>query len=99
MKKIERNFEIKFDFDWAWGIEISKLKEDLAELERLGATHVDIEANVCYDSATLDIEAYCRRVETDEECKERISKENRRKDEQKRRELEQLEKLKAKYDK
>ena len=99
MKKQTRRFNVPFDFDWVYGVEIKKLRQDLDELEKLGATVIDIEAEEYYGSVSVTIEAYVDRLETDQECKDRVDEENRRQEDQKRRDLEQLEKLKAKYGK
>tara|TARA_R110000744_G_C19320166_1_gene557562 strand:- start:1216 stop:1515 length:300 start_codon:yes stop_codon:yes gene_type:complete len=97
MKKQVRRFEVKFDFEWEYGVEIIKIKEDLDALEKLGATHVDIEADVSYDCAYMSFDGYVDREETDEEQKERINKAEARENHIKQRELEQLKKLKEKY--
>ncbi len=99
MKKITRNFKVNYNLDWTYGIEIARLREDLDELEKLGATHIEIEAYNNYDCACVDIDAYANRLETDEEYTERINKENKRKEDIERRELEQLQKLQEKYKK
>ena len=97
MEKQVRRFKVDFDFNWTYGVEIKKLKEDLDTLEKLGVTEVEIEAEDNWGSPFVTIEAYINRIETDDECKARIDKENQRQEEIKRRDLEQLEKLKSKY--
>jgi hypothetical protein len=67
------------------------------ELEKLGATHIEIEPYQEYDCAYVHIEPYCRRLETDDEFNERINLKKRREEHQKIIDLEQLEKLKSKY--
>lgn len=99
MEKIVRNFEIEKDLDWTYGIEISKLREELDRLEKAGATYIEIEPYNSYDCAYVDIIAYANRMETDEECRQRLDKEQKRKDDIARRELEQLRKLQEKYQK
>ena len=100
MKKIERDFRIGFSFiDWEYRVEISKLKSDIEELEKLGATHVDIDTETDYDTPILSINAYSRREETDIEYETRINEEQKVKDSFEKKELEYLEKLKAKYEK
>ena len=42
MKKQVKQFDVDFNFDWTYGIKISELRADLDELEKLGATHIDI---------------------------------------------------------
>ena len=97
MKKQVRRFKVDFDFNWTYGVEIKKLKEDLDTLEKLGVKEIEIEAEDSYGSASVTIEAFMNRIETDEECKSRIDKENQRQEDIKRRELAELEKLKSKY--
>lgn len=98
MEKQVKQFDVKFNFDWGYGVEISKIRADLDELEKLGATHIEIEANVFYDSATLNIEAKCERLETDEEFKKRINEIKQREAITKQRELNELNRLKQKYE-
>lgn len=97
MEKQVRRFKVDFDFNWTYGVEIKKLKEDLDTLERLGVTEIEIEAEDNWGSPSVSIEAFINRIETDEECKARIDKENQRQEDIKRRELAELEKLKSKY--
>ena len=97
MKKEVRNFKINYDLPWTYGIEISKLRVDLDAVEKLGATHIEIEHGVSYDSSYVEIYAIAQRIETDDEFNTRVLELNSRQDEIKRRELQELEKLKAKY--
>jgi len=97
MEKIVRRFKIDYSLDWTYGLEIKKLREDLEAIEKLGATHIEIEHGISYDCSYVEIDAYAERLETDEECKARIDEDNKRQQEIKRRELAQLEQLKSKY--
>ena len=97
MEKQVRNFKIDYSLDWTYGVEISKIRADLDAVEKLGATHIEIEHGVSYDCSYVEIDAISNRLETDEECKARIDEMTKRQEEIKRRELEQLEKLKLKY--
>lgn len=99
MDKKVRQFKIDYALDWEYGVEIKKLREDLEELEKLGATHVEIESSISYDCAYTTIEAIAERMETDDEYQARTDEEQRRKDEIARRELDQLRKLQEKYGK
>lgn len=98
MEKIIIDSILNYCLNWEYGIEISKLKNDIEEIEKLGATHVNIDSAIIYDDSYVIIDPICRRLETDEEFETRkmISelslKENRE------RELRQLEILKAKYE-
>jgi hypothetical protein len=69
-------------------IEISKLREDLDCIEKLGVTHIEIDSG--YASNYVNVEAFSERIETDEEYDIRITR-------QKRRDLSQLENIKSKY--
>ena len=99
MKKIVRNFTVEKNLHWDYGIKIEKLRAELDRLEVLGATDIEIEPIERYGSAYVEITAYAKRVETDEECKERKEKEQARKDDIARRKLEQLRKLQEKHKK
>jgi len=97
MEKEVRRFETNYSLDWQYGVEISKLKEDLEALEKLGATHVEIDPYTEYDSAYVKIEAYCERIETDEEFEQRKKQVEARQEQIRQRDLKQLAELKAKY--
>tara|TARA_R110000850_G_scaffold203282_1_gene329630 strand:- start:184 stop:483 length:300 start_codon:yes stop_codon:yes gene_type:complete len=97
MKKEVRRFSVEFDFDWADGVEISKIREDLDSLEKLGATHVEIESQTNFDYSFSTFDSYVDREETDEECLSRVKDSEVREYVIKQRELEQLKKLQAKY--
>lgn len=94
-----RMFEVPFNFNWTYGIELKKLKEDLDVLEKLGVTEIDIEAEEYYRSASVIIKAFTNRLETDEEFNSRINKENARLKIIEQQELAQLERLNKKYKK
>jgi len=99
IKKIERNFPIEFYLDWAYGITLEQIKKDISELEALGATHIDIDANgTGYGDCRVSITVYAQRLETNEEAKERVKKEKEYKESQKERDLLMLKALKEKYE-
>ena len=97
MEKQIRRFKVNFDFDWTYGVELKKLKSDIEELEKLGVTEVYIKAEDYYGSPSVTIEAFTERLETDEEFKERLDKEKKIKEQIVLIELQELERLKAKY--
>lgn len=99
MKKKVRLFPIKYKIDWYWDTEITKIKKDIEELEKLGATHIYFNARYEDEIPLIEIEPYSKRVETDEEFKERLYIQQKRDDAKKEWELKQLELLKSKYDK
>lgn len=97
MEKQEQDFTINYSLDWIYGVEISQLKKDIEELEKLGATHVNIEPGISYDCSYVEIDAICRRIETDEEFEQRKKEVEARQEQRKQQELKQLADLKAKY--
>lgn len=78
---------------------ISELMITLNELELKGATHIDVDAEESYGCAILEIEAYYYREENDQEYRSRMQKYENEQEAQRKRELQQLEQLKAKYEK
>ncbi len=97
MKK-EIQVKIPFSFyHWSDCVSIPKMREDLDALEKLGATNININAYDDYGSATLEIEAYVMRDETDDEYNKRIKQEKIWAEQNKKRELDELKRLKEKY--
>lgn len=97
MEKKEIMSNVYFDFNWTYGVEIKKIKEDLDELEKLGVTDILFKAEEFYGETTVVIEAFTKRIETDEEFKKRIDIENQRQEYIRQRELAELERIKSKY--
>lgn len=97
MKKKVIDIEVAVLFDWLSNTEISKIKKDLDALEKLGATHIEFEPLTEYGISYLTVKAISRREETDEEFAQRIKATQEREEKLRRIELEQLERLKAKY--
>lgn len=95
MEKKTIKEKIKFDFSWTYGVEIEQLKKDLDELEKLGATEIEIEAEESYGCASITIEAFKFRLETDDELEIRLNKTNEFNERQKQIKLAQFEKLKS----
>jgi len=85
MEKQIRNFKIDYQLNWTYGVEISKIRADLDAIEKLGATHVEINHGLSYDCSYVEIDAYAERLETDKEYKARIDEMNKRQEEIKRR--------------
>ena len=90
MKKQKRQFKIDYDLDWEYGVKISKLREDLDAIEKLGAKWIDIDAEY--------VIPVCERIETDAEYNERIADELAKIGYTKQKELNQLKYLKDKYE-
>lgn len=97
MEKQEIDFNIDYDLDWNYEVEIEQLKKDISELEKLGTTHVMIYSYSVYDSTCTEIRPIQRRIETDEESLIRKSEEEKRDEEKKKSELEQYNIIKKKY--
>lgn len=98
MEKKIRDFELDYYLSWTYGIEISRLREDLDALEKLGATSIDIESYSDYGSPSVSIKAIARRMETDKECLERTNKEADARKKAEEFELRQFNALKLKYE-
>ena len=99
MEKLKKQFKVDYCLEWTYGIEITKLREDLDALEKLGATHVDIDSYESYGCSYIEIEAKCERFETDKEFETRLNEIKMREEITKTRELAEFEKLKLKYEK
>ncbi len=97
MEKEIRQFEIPYDLSWQYEVEISKIRKDLDEIEKLGATHVLIDSYISYDISFVSINAVCERLETDDDFAKRINEEETRKEDIKRTEIEYYNKIKEKY--
>ena len=99
MKKQIRDFKVEYELDWDYGVSIEQIEKDIKELKKLGVTKIDIEPGVNYDCPYLTIEPIQNRIETDDEYKKRVGEIQYRNEETKRRDLEQLARLKEKYEK
>ncbi len=97
MEKQEQDFKLNYSLDWTYEVKISQLKKDIEEIEKLGATHVNIQPDVSYDCPITRIDAICRRIETDEEFELRKKEVEARQEQNRQRELKQLAQLKSKY--
>jgi len=84
---------IGYNFSWEGSNSIESIREDLDNLEKNGATHIEIEA---YEHS-LECQAYTERTETDPEQAERLRIEQERSERQKERDLKQYEIIKSKY--
>jgi len=97
MKKEIRRFPIKYYCDWTWGITIEELEKDLAELKKLGVTHIDIEPTDDYGSPSINIEFISERLETDKECYEREKEAKEKEEYLKLQDLKKFNEIKSKY--
>jgi len=99
MERQKDFFNVDYNLDnWKWGFtSISEMRKDLDELEKLGATHIDIDTYESYGCAYLEIGVKSERFETDEEFELRKAKEIDKDRAIRQKELEQLKKLQDKY--
>lgn len=80
--------------DWAYGVSVKKMKEDLDSLEAKGVTTI----NIKYSYDCIDISAFIERIETDEEYQKRLKSEQEFAERKKASELETFLALKKKYE-
>lgn len=99
MEKEEIDIEVNYDLEWLYGAELSQIKKDVEELEKLGVTHVNIDYVTSYDVTYIITNPIIRRLETDEEFNKRKEEQELMKLVQKQKELKILAELKAKYEK
>ena len=96
MEKKIVEIELEFVLDWAYEVvPISKIRADLDEVERIGATHISMDYSTCYE--LMMILPVCKRLETDQESMDRANDEKLRATAMEIKELAELERLKEKY--
>ena len=98
MNKLEKPIKLNYYLDWTYGVEIEQIREDLDAIEKLGATHIDLDYGESWGCPYLNIKAYYTRLETDEEYEMRMRETKAKEDLEKQRELNLLENLKKKYE-
>lgn len=79
-------------------LSIDDLISELEQLKEIGATHIDFSSRYEYGETYYDVKAVCIRPETDAEYEKRTADQRAREEADKQYELEQLAKLKAKYE-
>lgn len=94
MNKIKIKIRVPHYLDWYYGVEISKIRKDLDDLEKMGVSSILIDS---YDDG-IEIYAYKERLETDEEYERRITLNKVQEESRLKRERELYEKLKLKYE-
>jgi hypothetical protein len=82
---------------YGFTMNIDDLINCLQEAKNKGAENISVEATEEYGCAYINLSFTQERMETDNEFAIRVNKENKKQEDIKRRELEQLEKLKSKY--
>lgn len=91
------DFDVDYVLDWTYEVSIDDIRKDLDKLEQLGATHIEINSELEYDSAYTSIKAISRRLETDEELNKRQDFFNRQKEQQRKEDLAIIQRLKEKH--
>lgn len=99
MEKQTREFKVDYVLDWGHGVSLEQLEEDIKLMKDLGVTQINIDSGISYDCPYVTIEPVQSRIETDEEHKKRVGEIQYRNEETKRRDLEQLARLREKYEK
>lgn len=97
MVKINKVIDTGYSFDWECATSISKIREDIDEMEKLGITHINIELSEYYGNPYLSMKAEIHRLETDEEYEERTMCESYKLKANEARELAEYERLKKKF--
>ena len=98
MEKKVRTFPVNYHLDWTCGVSIAEIREDLNELEKLGATDVEIDIDYYHECTSISIKAVSNRLETNEEYEKRVMKENILNNANRDMELTELARLKKKYE-
>ena len=98
MEKQTIRVEVDYQFDWSYGVSISKIREDLDKMEALGVTEIELTPEQFYESVSLMQTGIIERMETDEEVEARINTVKKREAARRKVELAQLKALKAKYE-
>ena len=99
MEKQIKQIEVRYPLVWNGLTEISEIKKDLEEINKMGATHVEIEAFEEWGDTYIKTRAICEREETDEEFEGRKFQEKLKAEREQQRELALLNELKLKYEK
>lgn len=99
MEKKTIRVNLPYLLDWTYGVSIEKIREDLNEIEKLGATEINIEPYKADGSSGVDIDAVAERLGTDKEFEVRKNKMKNHLDRILEAELKTYEKLKLKFEK
>ena len=99
MEKQTREFKVDYELDWEYGVSLRQLELDVAVMKEMGVTNVNIDSGISYDCPYIIIEPVQSRIETDKEYKIRVGEIKYRNEEAKRGDLDQLARLKEKYEK
>lgn len=98
MVKINKVIDTGYSFDWEYSPSISKIREDIDEMEKRGITHINIELYELYPYCySISMKAEIHRLETDGEYEERTMCEAYKLKTNEARELAEYERLKKKF--
>lgn len=92
MEKGIRSAYIDYNIDWKYDTNLSVIKKDIEELEKLGATGVEITS-----ASEITFYPIIQRLETDEEFQERVMALEEHKKYVKNEEIKLYNKIKTKY--
>lgn len=98
MEKQIKQIDLSYCLAWNGLTEISEIEKDIEEIKKMGATHVEIEAFDEWGDTYVQTRAICEREETDEEFEGRKFQEKLKAERERKRELDLLIELKAKYE-
>jgi aerobic-type carbon monoxide dehydrogenase small subunit (CoxS/CutS family) len=96
MERGEQDFKLEYPINWTYEVAISQVKKDIEELEKLGATHIEIDHGITYGCSYVLIYSICRRIETNEEFENRKKEVEKMQEQYKQKLLQQIAKLNAK---
>ena len=95
MEKQIKRIDVNYCISWNGITEISEIEKDLEDIKKMGATHVEIGV---FNECGVYTTAICEREETDEEFEGRKFQEKLNAERKRKRELDLLVELKAKYE-
>ena len=97
MKNKIRRFDVNHYIQWWGGNLISDMREELDQMEAKGATHLLIDVEENYGSASISFQPYVEREETDSEAQQRLNEQAQKEANIRIAELQQLAMLRKKY--
>jgi hypothetical protein len=98
MEKKTIEEKINVEIDWLYEpIEIKDFKDEIEYIEKLGATHIEFNVSDSFDSISIEVSVFKRRLETDEEYCKRLEHNKIFNDRVREQELKKLQELIEKY--
>jgi hypothetical protein len=97
MKQLIKKY-VSYHLGWGGDeVSIAQIRKDLDTIEALGATHIKFNIDSTWGSYSLEIEPIKEVLETDEEYQKRLDEISVEKERRRNVELQELERLKKKY--